>query len=60
MPPRPWVSAGVKKKALNASARRRSRVGIRDISPVTFTSAEASTDGRPMSMAPERSAASSR
>ena len=39
--------AGVKKKALKLSDARRSRVGIRDISPVTFTSADASADGRP-------------
>ena len=55
-----WTMAGVKKKALKCSAERRSRVGMRAISPVTFTSAEASSDGRPIRMAPERSAASSR
>ena len=52
--------AGVKKKALNGSAWRRSRDGMRPISPVILTRAAASTDGRPIRMAPERSAASSR
>ena len=33
---------------------------MRDISPVTLTSAEASAEGRPVSRAPDRSAASSR
>jgi hypothetical protein len=54
------VSAGTRKKALNASAWRRSRVGIRAISPLIFVSADASADGRPVSSADERSAASSR
>ena len=49
----------MKKKALNGSAWRRSRVGMRPISPVILTSADASSDGRPIRMAPERSAASS-
>src|ERR1700733_4570546 len=52
--------AGGKKKALKLSADRRSRVGTRDISPVTLTSAEASAEGRPVRSAPDRSAASSR
>ena len=52
--------AGVKKKALKLSADLRSRVGMRDISPVTFTSAEARAEGRPVRRAPDRSAASSR
>ena len=56
----PLASAGVKKNALNGSALRRSRVGMRAMSPVTFCSADASADGRPVSNAPERSADSSR
>ena len=54
------ATAGVKKNALNGSTLRRSRVGIRAMSPVTFFSADASTDGRPVRIAPDRSAASSR
>ena len=52
--------AGAKKNALNGSAWRRSRVGIRAISPLTFVSAEASAEGRPVRIAPDRSADSSR
>ena len=39
---------------------RRSFVGIRAMSPETFVSAEASAEGRPVSSAAARSAASSR
>jgi hypothetical protein len=58
----PWPpeTAGTKKKALNGSAARRSLVGMRPISPEILTSAEASNEGCPIRMAPERSAASSR
>lgn len=57
---KPLPNAGVKKNALNACADRRSLVGIRAISPVTFVSALASADGRPVSSAAARSADSSR
>ena len=56
----PGASAGVKKKALKASADRRSRVGICPMDPVTLTSAEASVAGAPVMTAAPRSADSSR
>ena len=56
----PGASAGAKKKAFSGSAARRSRVGIRPMSPVILTRAEASSDGRPIRIAPARSADSSR
>ena len=63
--PRPWscapcATAGTKKKALNGSAARRSLVGTRPISPEILISADASREGWPIRMAPDRSAASSR
>ena len=57
---KPGARAGAKKKALRGSAARRSRVGIRPMSPVILTRAEASSEGRPMRIAPDRSADSSR
>ena len=57
---RPGETAGAKKNALNGSASRRSRVGIRDISPLIFCRADARAEGAPIRIAPERSAESSR
>ena len=52
--------AGAKKNAFSGCAVRRSLVGIRPMSPVTLTSADASLLGWPVSSAPLRSADSSR
>ncbi len=57
---RPLPRVGAKKKALKVSAVRRSRIGIRAIWSLTLTSAEARAEGRPVSWAAARSAASSR
>ena len=57
---KPGATAGVKKNALNGSAWRRSRLGMRAMSPLILTSALASAEGCPVSTAPARSAASSR
>src|SRR5919106_3504148 len=54
------VTAGTKKNALYGSAARRSLAGILAISPEILVSALARTEGWPVSMAPARSAASSR
>ncbi len=53
-------TAGAKKNAFSGSTWRRSLVGICDIEPLTFCSADISALGCPVSSAPLRSAASSR
>jgi hypothetical protein len=42
------LSAGANMNALNACVSRRSRVGMRDMSPEIFVSADASADGLPV------------
>jgi len=54
------LMAGAKKNALIACPSRRSRFGMRAISPEILTRADDSFDGRPVRYAPLRSALSSR